>query len=361
MPTFKVQLIQNIIMKNSKSKLLLLFLFVSAISIQAQNITQPRASQQATITQRLGISDVSIVYHSPAVKGRKIWGATVPYGSIWRAGANENTTIHFTHDAMVEGKAIAAGTYGLFMIPGENEFQILFSKYNQSWGTNTPKEDEVILKVSVVPTSIASQEWLSYDFIDRGSKSITAALQWDTLSVPFKIEYDVNKIVVDNARAELKGLAGFGQGYNQAASYCLRNNYNLDEAMIWIDQSIANGKSFLNLSVKSGLLAKQGKTESSDELMKEALTIANGNQLNQHGYQLLGQGDTKGAIEIFSMNIKKNPDHAFIWGFTDSLAEAYLADGNKKMALKYYKQAKTKAPEAQYAYLDGVISGIEAM
>lgn len=348
-------------MKNSKSKLLMLFLFVSAISIQAQNITQPRASQEATITQRLGISDVSIVYHSPAVKGRKIWGATIPYGSIWRAGANENTTIHFTHDAMVEGKPIAAGTYGLFMVPGENEFEILFSKYHQSWGTITPTEDEVVLKVTVVPTVIPSQEWLSFNFIDRGSKSLTAALQWDTLSVPFKIEYDVNKIVVDNARAELKGLAGFGQGYNQAASYCLRNDYNLEEAMTWIDRSISNGKSFLNLSVKSGLLAKQDKTEASAKLMEEAITLANPNQLNQHGYQLLGQGDAKGAIKIFTMNVEKNPDHVFIWGFTDSLGEAYLADGNKKMALKYYKQAKTKAPEAQQAYLDGVIAGIEAM
>ncbi len=361
MPTFKRQLIQNIIMKNSKSKLLLLFLFVSAISIQAQNITQPRPSQQATITQRLGISDVTIVYHSPEVKGRKIWGTTIPYGSIWRAGANENTTIHFTHDAMVEGKPIAAGTYGLFMIPGESEFQILFSKYHQSWGTITPKEDEVVLKVTVAPTAIPAQEWLSYDFIDRGSKSLTAALKWDTVSVPFKIEYDVNKIVVDNARAELKGLAGFGQGYNQAASYCLNNNYNLDEAMTWIDQSIGNGKSFLNLSVKSGLLAKQGKNDESGKLMEEALTLANGNQLNRYGYQLLGQGDAKGAINIFSMNVEKNADHPFIWGFMDSLGEAYLADGNKKMALKYYKQAKTKAPEAQYAYLDGVIASIEAM
>lgn len=348
-------------MKNSKSRLLMLFLFVSAISIQAQNITQPRASQQSSITQRQGISDVTINYHSPAVKGREIWGTTVPYGSIWRAGANENTTIHFTHDAMVEGQPIASGTYGLYMIPGENEFQVLFSKYHQSWGSNAPTEDEVVLKVSVVPTSIPAQEWLSFNFIDRGSKSLTAALQWDTVSVPFKIEYDVNKIVVDNARAELKGLAGFGQGYNQAASYCLRNNYNLDEAMTWIDRSIGTGKSFLNLSVKSGLLAKQGKSAESDQLMQEALTIANGNQLNQYGYQLLGQGDTKGAIKIFSMNIEKNPDHVFIWGFTDSLGEAYLADGNKKMALKYYKQAKSKAPEAQYAYLDGVIAGIEAM
>ena len=76
---------------------------------------------------------------------------------------------------------------------------------------------------------------------------------------------------------------------------------------------------------------------------------------------MLGKGDTKGAIEIFTTNVEKNPDHIFIWGFTDSLGEAYLADGNKKMALKYYKQAKTKAPEAQYAYLDVVIAGIEAM
>lgn len=346
-------------MKNSKLTLLLLCLMISAVSIQAQNITQPRASQQATISQRLGISDVTIVYHSPAVKGRKIWGATVPYGTIWRAGANENTTIHFTHDAKVEGKDIAAGTYGFYMIPGENEFQLLFSKYHQSWGSNVPAEEDIVVKVSVTPETIPAQEWLSYDFIDRGSKSLTAALKWDTVLVPFKIEYDVNKIVVDNARAELKGLAGFGQGYNQAASFCLRNNYNLEEAMTWIDQSIGGGKSFQNLSVKSGLLAKKGNQEASDEVMKEALTMANGNQLNQYGYQLLGAGDTKGAIEIFSMNIKKHPDHPFIWGFTDSLGEAYLADGNKKMALKYYKEAKTKAPETQYAYLDNVIAGIE--
>ncbi|MGI9533073.1 DUF2911 domain-containing protein [Lutimonas sp.] len=254
-----------------------------------------------------------------------------------------------------------SASYGLYMIPGENEFQLLFSRYYQSWGSNAPSEDDIVLKVSVNPMTIDGREWLSYDFIERGSKSLTAALQWDTVSVPFKIAYDVNKIVVDNARAELKGLAGFGQGYNQAASYCLRNDYNLEEAMTWIDQSIGAGKSFQNLSVKSGLLAKQGKKEASDEVMEEALTMANGNQLNQYGYQLLGAGDAKGAIEIFSMNIKKNPDHPFIWGFTDSLGEAYLADGNKKMALKYYKEAKTKAPEGQYAYLDGVIAGIEAM
>lgn len=87
--------------------------------------------------------------------------------------------------------------------------------------------------------------------------------------------------------------------------------------------------------------------------------MANAFQLNQYGYSLLGIGKTKEAIEVFSLNIKKNQDHQFIWGFTDSLGEAYLKDGNKKLALKYYKEARTKAPENQMAYLDGVIDKIE--
>jgi len=343
------------------SKLLLLILCITmSVTIHAQNITQPRVSQQATISQRLGISDVTIVYHSPSVRERKIWGGIIPLDNIWRAGANENTTIHFTHDAKVEGKEIAAGTYGLFIIPGKTEFQLLFSKYSQSWGTVSPTENEVVLKVKVSPNEIPHQEWLSYDFIDRGSKSLTATLQWEKLRIPFKIEFDVNKIVINNARAELKGPAGFGwQGYMQAASYCLQNDYNLEEAMTWIDQSIANNKGFSNLSVKAGLLMKKGKLAEAQEIMDEAIPTGSPNQLNQYGYQLLGLKKNKEAIAVFDINVKKNPDNPFIWGFMDSLGEAHLANGDKAKALKYYKLAKTKAPLNQQAYLDGVIEGIE--
>jgi hypothetical protein len=159
-------------MKNLKTKLVLRLLVVVIITsvAGAQNISTPRASQQATITQRLGLSDVTIVYHSPGVKGRKIFGSLVTGGDIWRAGANENTTIHFTHDATIEGKKIAAETYGLFMKPGKNEVQILFSKYNQSWGTNSPTESVLALKVTVTPESIPFQEWLSYNFTDRAKQ-----------------------------------------------------------------------------------------------------------------------------------------------------------------------------------------------
>ena len=242
----------------------------------------------------------------------------------------------------------------------ENEFQILLSSYSQSWGTVVPAEEELVLKAKVKTSPIAPQEWLGYDFVDRTGNDVTAVLRWDKLEVPFKIAFDVPKLVIDNARAELKGPAGFGwRGYMQAANYCLQSNENLEEAMAWIDQSIANSKGFSNLQVKAGLLAQKGETEAAEKLMEEALPTANAFQLNNYGYQLLGAGKTKKAIEVFTMNTEKNKDHQFIWGFTDSLGEAYLKDGNKKLALKYYKLAKTKAPQNQHAYLDGVIASIE--
>jgi len=348
-------------MKKLETRLLMLLLMVIISgTTYAQNVTLPRTSQQAVLTQRLGISDVTITYHSPSVRGRKVFGGITPYGNIWRAGANENTTINFTNDAIVEGKKIAAGTYGLYMIPGESEFKILFSKFHQSWGTVIPTENDVVLQVSVKTEPIAFQEWLSYNFTDRSSRSLTAALQWEKLRVPFKIEYDVTKLVIDNARAELKGPAGFGwRGYMQAASYCLQNDINLGEAMIWIDKSIANTKGFSNLSVKAGLLTKKGDKLAAEKIMEEAIPTASPFQLNNYGYQLLRQGKTKKAIKVFTLNVESNKDHVFIWGFTDSLAEAHLKDGNKKMALKYYKLGKQKAPQNEQAYFEGVITEIK--
>ncbi|WP_353778577.1 DUF2911 domain-containing protein [Winogradskyella sp. 3972H.M.0a.05] len=347
-------------MKNFKTRLLFIALSVLLLPIHSQNVTLPRVSQSATVSQRLGLSDVTISYHSPSVQGRKVFGGIVPYGSVWRAGANENTTITFTHDAKVEGQAVPAGVYGLYMLPSEGSVKVLLSKYSKSWGSIAPAEQDLVLNVTVTPVEIPFQEWLSFDFVDRGANSLTAALQWETTRIPFKIEFDIKNVVVDNMRAELKGPAGFGwRGHMQAANYCLQNNINLDEAMTWIDQSIASSKGFSNLVVKAGLLAKKGQVAESEKVMEEAIPTGNGYQLNNYGYQLLGQGKTKKAIEVFKLNVERNQNHQFIWGFTDSLAEAYLKDGDKKKALKYYKEARTKAPQNQHAYLDGVIAGIK--
>ncbi|PKV52566.1 Protein of unknown function (DUF2911) [Aquimarina sp. MAR_2010_214] len=343
----------------SRITLQLFMLLLSAITF-AQNITLPNVSQKSVITQRLGLSDVTITYHSPSVQGRQVFGGIVPYDQIWRAGANENTTITFTHNATVEGKKIPAGTYGFYIMPKEESAILLFSKFNKSWGTNAPDEKDLALIVTVKTEAIDFQEWLSYDFTNRGASNLTAVLQWEKTKIPFKIEFDTKKIVVDNARAELKGIAGFGwRGHMQAARYCAQNNYNLEEAMVWIEKSIASSKSFSNLAVKAQLLVNKGQVAEAQKIMDEAIPTGTPNQINQYGYQLLALNRTKKAIEIFTYNVKNNQDDPFIWGFTDSLGEAYLKAGDKKKALKYYKIAKSKAPQNQQAYLDGVIAGIK--
>lgn len=342
----------------------LLFLCALAMGFNnalAQSVTTPRVSQQAVTSQRVGITDITITYHSPAVNERKIWGGLVPYNVIWRAGANENTIISFTHLVNVEGKELAAGSYGLYMLPKEESVDIIFSSATRNWGTVLPTEDEIVATVTVIPQEAPFQEWLSYDFLDRGGDEVTAALKWEKWLIPFKIKVDVPTVVLENMRAELKGQSGFGYlGKEQAARFCLNNNIALKEAMAWIEQSINAEKRFSNLSVKSDLLAMSGDAEGAKAVMEEAMAIATPIQLNIYGYQLLNSGDTDGAIKVFQTNIDNTPKtHPFYWGFVDSLGEAYLKKEDHKNALKYYKLAKTYAPETQHAYLDNVIKNIK--
>ncbi len=162
--------------------------------------TQVRTSLKAGAMQRLGTdTDITIEYSRPGVKGRKIWGALVPYGMApgnqysrnqpfpWRAGANENTTIEFNKDVLIEGKPLAAGKYGLHMIPSEKEWTIIFSKNNSSWGSFSYNQEEDALRVKVTPVAAPFQEWLTYGFEDLAGKSATAFLHWEQLRVPFKI------------------------------------------------------------------------------------------------------------------------------------------------------------------------------
>jgi len=159
------------------------------------------ASLKASVTQRLGTDcDVTIDYSRPGVKGRKIWGALVPYGMSpgdkyskdkpypWRAGANQNTTIEFKKNVLVEGKPLPTGKYGLHMIPGEKEWVIIFSKNNAAWGSFTYNQDEDALRVTVTPMKAPHEEWLMFGFDDLAGASATAYLHWEQVKVPFKIQ-----------------------------------------------------------------------------------------------------------------------------------------------------------------------------
>lgn len=332
----------------------LIALVLSGLCVNAQTqLNVPQASQFASVTQRIGLTDITISYHSPLAKGRAIWGAIVPYNEVWRAGANENTTITFTNDVKIEGKALAAGTYGLHMIPTQNEWTIIFSKNAAAWGSFFYKQQEDALRVTVTPKTVPMQDWLSYSFTEPKEQSVLAVLQWEKIAVPFNIGVDVPETVVQNMRKELTGLNGFfWQGYNQAAAYCIRNNVHLDEASAWIEKSIGIQKTFSNLTTKARLLEKQGKQAAADSLRKQAFPLADENQVNTYGYELMGAGKVKEAIEIFRLNVKKFPDS---WNVYDSLGEALNTSGDKKGALDNYKIALAKAPDNQKKRIEGII------
>lgn len=172
--------------------------FPSATIAQSKRI---RPSLKATVTQRLGVdTDITIEYSRPGVKGRKIWGELVPYGMApgnqysndkpfpWRAGANENTTIDLTQDLLIEGQKLAAGKYGIHMIPSEKDWIIIFSKNSSAWGSYSYNPEEDALRVTVMPLQANHQEWLAFGFEDLAGTSAVAYLHWEKLKVPFKIK-----------------------------------------------------------------------------------------------------------------------------------------------------------------------------
>jgi tetratricopeptide (TPR) repeat protein len=310
------------------------------------------------LSQTVGLTQIDISYHRPAVNGRKVWGGLVPYGEVWRAGANENTTIRFSSPVSVEGKALAAGTYGLHMIPSEKEWTVIFSNMNVAWGSFSYDAKEDAARVTVVPRAADFEERLSYRFDNPTETSVEAALHWEKLAVPFKIAVDTPAVVVESLRAQLRGLPRFSwQGWSQAAGYCAQHGVNSDEAMTWADRSISMNQNFQNLRVKALLLEKKGDTKAAETLRAKALQIATENELNAYGYQLVGQQKVDEAIAIFQRNTREHPQSWNVW---DSLAEAYAGKGDKKAAVENYTKALKMAPEAQKERIEKAIAKLKA-
>src|SRR5436305_5964112 len=169
----------------------------------------PRPSQRAQIAQRVGITDITISYHRPLINNRKVWDGLVPYGKVWRAGANENTTITFSDPVMIEGKTLDRGTYGLHMIPNADEWTIIFSKNSTSWGAFTYDQAEDALRVNVKPQPAEMHEALTYDFDQVTPTSATVVLQWEKVAVPFKVDVNVHDAVQANLKKQLRSLSQY--------------------------------------------------------------------------------------------------------------------------------------------------------
>ena len=234
-----------------------LFLLFTFSLFAQQNLTLPDASQHATVMQQVGLTDIKIDYHRPGVKGRQIWGVLVPYNQVWRAGANQNTTISFSNEVIIAGQNVPAGIYGLHMIPTEGDWTIILSRDYRAWGSFFYTEGNDLMRFKTSPQTSDFQEWLMYSFDEVTPNSTTASLNWDKLKVPFKIEIDLHKQILDDMAVQLTGLPGFfWQGWNQAAMYCYTNTIDLEQGLKWAERSISINKTAANTYTKEALLTE---------------------------------------------------------------------------------------------------------
>jgi hypothetical protein len=224
----------------------------------------PRISQGAKITQVVGLSEVTIYYHRPGVKGRTIWGGLLPYDSVWRAGANEPTLFTFSDEVTIEGKKLAAGTYRFVAFPGKDKWTVVFNSEVKNWGTMYDAQYD-IHKFTVTPEAIAHEEWMSFGFTDLTPSSARVVLAWEKVKIGFKIEF--------NTAGKIQTSIGTWQMMNNAARYALTEKVYNTEAMGWVERSIMLDKNATNLVTKAELLAAAGKKKEAIAAAEEALAI----------------------------------------------------------------------------------------
>ena len=348
-----------------KNYLFLLAIILFAVPLFAQvpyNSAVPNGyTKKAVVSEQVGLTEVTITYHRPAVKGRegKIWGELVPKGFVdqgfgngnpapWRAGSNENTVIEFDNDVKIEGQTLPKGKYGLFIAYDPSESTIIFSKRSDAWGSFFYDEKEDVLRVKVKPQPLErSVEFLKYEFSDSTPNSAVIALSWEKLSIPFKVEVDYLKQQLDAFVTELQNPRSFTpQALNIAASWTLQNDYQLEKGLEWATMATSSNfpgdpTSFSALSTKAAILEKLGRSNEAAEVIKSALPFGNAGQLQQLGRQLLAAKNLKVAMEIFQFNYEKNPNQ---FAALVGMARGLSANGEYAKALEFANKALPLSP-----------------
>lgn len=324
-------------------------------------------NQKASVTQFIGPVKITIDYSSPAVhtatgedRRGKIWGKLVPYGLTaqgsvngkpfpWRAGANENTRFSASDNVTIEGKPLPAGTYGLHMIPGPEEWTVIFNKNSQAWGSFFYEDSDDALRVTVKPHKHDYREWLAYDFTVRKPSEATVELQWEDLAVPFTIAANVNDLYITRLRRDLTSAQGFDyRAYMAAAQFCIQSNTNLEQGMRWAEAAVSmpgiGQANFDTLSTKALVLTKVGKDAEAKSTMQTALRLPSTSPLQIHTYGrlLISAHKNAEAMEIFKFNAERNGD---TWPVNVGLARGYSATGDIAKALDHARKALPQAPD----------------
>jgi tetratricopeptide (TPR) repeat protein len=234
-----------------------------------------QVSPAASVSQTLGITTVKVDYSRPAVKGRAIWGELVPYGQVWRAGANDATVLTISDPVKINGKELAAGTYGFFAIPGKESWTLILNRQSKQWGASAYKAEDDALRFEVKPQAAAHQEYLQYDLEIAAPDRLHLDLRWEKLAVGFDLEIDVKGLYWKHLEETLaKAPTTDWVPWFQAANYCLQQNVQVDKAMGWVDASLKAQETYRNLELKARLLQKAGKVAEALPYLDKAIAAA---------------------------------------------------------------------------------------
>lgn len=235
----------------------------------------PRVSPNATVSQTIGITEVTVTYGRPSVRNRTIFGSDglVPYGNVWRTGANEATTISFSTPVEIQGASLAAGTYGLFTIPGSDNWTLIFNENASQWGAYNYDSNQDALRVTTEPTSASAREMLMFSFHNVTDSSATAHLRWSDVLVPFEISVNTPSLLQSRA-SEAVATADDWRQPLRYVGYALQNDVLLQDALEWINRSIEIEEHFTNLRMKANVLAGLNRYSAAVETANTALSTA---------------------------------------------------------------------------------------
>lgn len=328
------------------------------ISAQSFVLDLPLRSQCAEVTQRIGVTNTTIKYSRPLVNNRKIWDVLVPYGKVWRTGANSNTTITFSDPVMIEGKPLDKGIYGLHTIPNAGEWTIIFSRNSTSWGSFTYDAAEDALRVSVKPRPAEMHDALTFEFDELQPDSAAVKLNWEKIEVSFKIAIDVHERVRESLQKQLRTLSRYTWiSWDDAANYLLAEKFDLNDALAYADKSIENEDRFENEMTKSKVLTALNRQSEAAAAQKKALELGTSLQVHQFARELLTAKRNDEAFAIFRENARRHPD---LWFAREGLARMYSAQGRFDEAKNEIKAALAAAPDNQKNNLNALLKQFEA-
>jgi hypothetical protein len=250
-------------MRTHNEKLIIMLLSVCLLAFTANaQIQTPQASPGATISQTVGLGKVTVEYSRPALKGRKMFGVQVPYGKVWRTGANKITNVILSDEMMVNGQKVAAGTYGLFTIPTATEWTIILNKDADLWGAYDYKQENDVVRFTVKAQNLAkAQESFTIEFIDFNANETNVAISWENVMVKFPIKHDSDAKIMAEIQKKMAGSEISVGTYSAAANYYYDTNRDLKQAYEWATKVVENDQKFWTYYLRGKIAAKIGQCD----------------------------------------------------------------------------------------------------